>query len=372
MIIGVPKEIKIKESRVAITPDGVDSLVRFGHVVLIEKDAGLGSGFSNNIYEEFGAKILDKAEDIWEKSEMILKVKEPLEGEWKFFRKDLIIFAYLHLANNLELTKALIDSKMIAIAYETVQLSNRSLPILTPMSEIAGRMAVQQGSIYLENTNGGKGVLVDGIPGVAPAHIVIVGGGIAGTAAIRRAVGLGARVTVLDISIERLTYLNEIFMGKIETLYSNNYNLNKSIKSADLVISAVLIPGAKAPKLIKEEMVKQMELGSVIVDIAIDQGGCVETIEKATTHDEPTFIKHGVIHYAVGNIPGAVAKTSTLALTNATIGYIIKIANNGWKKAFMLDYSLKKGANVINGNITHLAIADLYNMDYVEIKDVLI
>src|SRR5699024_858993 len=262
-----------------------------------------------------------------------LKVKEPLASEYDYFKKDLILFTFLHLANKPELTKTLQDSGTIALAYATVQLDNGALLHLTPMSEVAGRMAVQQGSIYLEKTRGGKGKLVDGVPGVPPAHIVVVGAGLVGTGAVRRAIGLGARVTVLDIDVDRLRYLGEVFMGQIETLYSNNYNMTEAIKTADLVIGAVLIPGARAPKLVTEEMVKKMEPGSVVVDVAIDQGGSVETIDGPTTHDEPTFVKHGVIHYAVANIPGAVSQTSTLALTNVTLPYITQVANKGWKKA---------------------------------------
>lgn len=371
MIIGVPKEIIKNENRVSLTPIGAYSLVKSGHRVLLETNAGLGSGFNDNEYRAVGVEILDSPEEVWAKADMILKIKEPLESEYKFLRENLILFTYLHLASSLELTKVLIESKVIAIGYETVQLPNRSLPLLTPMSEIAGRMAVQQGSIYLEKINGGKGILVDGVPGVAPAHIVVVGGGIVGTGAIRRSVGLGARVTVLDISIERLTYLNEIFMGKLETLYSNDYNLTESMKTADLVVGAVLIPGSRTPKLIKEYMVKGMEPGSVIVDVAIDQGGCVETIKTPTTHEKPTFVKHGVIHYAVTNIPGAVSRTSTFGLTNVTLPYVMKIASLGWKKALAADSSLAKGANVVGGHVVYPAISKLYDMEYTDVNSLL-
>lgn len=290
MIVGVPKEIKEQENRVALTPAGVDALVRAGHRVLVETNAGIGAGFTDDEYSALGAEILPEASSIWEKSDMILKVKEPLKSEYKYFRKGLIIFTYLHLAAEEELTKALVESETIGIAYETVQNPDGSLPLLTPMSEVAGRMAVQQGAIYLEKTHGGKGLLIDGVPGVPPAHVVVVGAGIVGTGAIRRAIGLGSRVTVLDINVDRLRYLGEVFMGRIETLYSNNYNITQAVKSADLVIGAVLIPGAKTPKLITEEMVKQMEPGSVLVDVAIDQGGCIETTYP-TTHADPIFIK---------------------------------------------------------------------------------
>lgn len=371
MIIGVPKEIKEQESRIALTPAGADQLIRSGHKVLIENNAGLEAGFDNKSYEELGAKIVNNASDLWKEAEMILKVKEPLPSEYKFFREDLIIFTYLHLANEPELTKALKDSGTIALAYETVELSDRSLPLLTPMSEVAGRMAVQQGSIFLESTRGGKGKLIDGVPGVPPAHVVVVGAGLVGTGAIRRAIGLGARVTVLDINVDRLRYLGEVFMGQIETLYSNNYNMTEAIKTADLVVGAVLIPGSKAPKLVTEEMVKLMEPGSVIVDVAIDQGGCVETIDRPTTHENPTFIKHDVVHYAVANIPGAVAQTSTLALTNVTLPYISQVANKGWKQALRDNPALARGANVVEGKVVYKAVADTFDMDYVDIEDIL-
>ncbi len=359
MIIGVPKEIKNQEDRVALTPAGVMALVKAGHSVYVEKNAGVGSGFSDAEYVAEGAKILDKAADVWAKSNMIIKVKEPLESEYKYFRKDLILFTYLHLANEPELTKALVDSGCVAIAYETVQKEDRTLPLLSPMSEIAGRMAVQNGVVYLQKTQGGKGMLIDGVSGVAPGHIVILGAGIVGTAALRRAVGLGARVTVLDVNVDRLRYLSEVFYGQIETLYSNEYNLKSAIKTADLVVGAVLIPGAKAPKLITEEMIKEMPDGGVVVDVAIDQGGCVQTA-YATTHTDPVFVKHGIIHYAVANIPGAVPHTSTRALTNVTLPYAVKIANLGWKAALKADASLAKGANVIEGKVTFKGVSEAF------------
>lgn len=371
MIIGVPKEIKAQENRVSLTPAGVDALKRAGHKIYVEKGAGVSSGFSDSEYEEFGAEIFDSAAHVWENSNMILKVKEPLEGEFKYFREDLIIFTFLHLANEEALTKALLEAKTTAIAYETVQLPSRLLPLLTPMSEVAGRMAIQKGAIHLENTFGGKGKLIDGVPGVPPAHIVVVGGGIVGTGAVRRAIGLGARVTVLDIDIDRLRYLGEVFMGKVETLYSNNYNLLKVMETADLVVGAVLIPGAKAPKIITEEMVKNMEEGSVIVDIAIDQGGCVETIDGPTTHENPTFVKHGVIHYAVANMPAAVSETSTLALTNVTLPYVMQIANMGWKEAVKKNEPLSKGVNLTAGKVVYKAVADTFNLEYEQLEDII-
>ncbi|WFA08665.1 alanine dehydrogenase [Tissierella sp. Yu-01] len=371
MIIGIPKEIKSQENRVAITPAGVDGLVRNGHKVLIQAGAGLGSSFEDEEYANNGAEIIEEASEVWEKSHMIIKVKEPQESEFKYFREGLILFTYLHLASEEKLTKALMNSGVVAIAYETVQRSDGSLPLLSPMSEIAGRMAVQQGAIFLEKTHGGKGMLIDGVPGVAPAHVVVIGAGIVGTGAIRRAIGLGCRVSVLDVNVDRLRYLNEVFMGKIETLYSNNFNIKEACKTADLVVGAVLIPGAKAPKLITEDIVKSMKPGSVIVDVAIDQGGCVETITHPTTHANPIFIKHDIIHYAVANIPGAVPQTSTMALTNVTLGYVMKLANNGWKQAFINDLSFAKGANVIDGKIVHKYVADSFGLEYTPLEYVL-
>lgn len=371
MIIGIPKEIKPQENRVSLTPAGALALINSNHKIIFEKGAGLGSGFKDEDYRLLGVEIKEEAADVWKEADMILKVKEPLKEEYKYFRKDLILFTFLHLANEGELTRALMEAEVIAISYETVELDNRSLPLLTPMSEVAGRMAVQEGSVYLQKTKGGKGKLIDGVPGVPPAHIVVVGAGIVGSGAIRRAVGLGARVTVLDIDISRLTYLGEVFMGRIETLYSNQYNMERAIRDADLVIGAVLIPGARAPKLITEEMIKSMEEGSVVVDVAIDQGGCVETIDKATSHEVPVFVKHGVIHYAVANMPGAVAQTSTLALTNVTLPYALKIANKGWKNALKEDRALMKGANIIGGKIVYEKVAQALNMDYSTIENFL-
>lgn len=371
MIVGVTKELKAQENRVAITPAGVDTLTVCGHKVLIEKGAGEGAGFSDKSYQAAGAEVISNPADIWESSDLILKVKEPLEQEYKYLRPGLVIFTYLHLAADPKLTKTLMDKKVTAIAYETVQRYDRSLPLLTPMSEVAGRMAIQEGAIYLEKTRGGKGILLDGVPGVTPASVVVVGAGTVGTGAIRRAMGLGARVTVIDINVDRLRYLEDIFMGRIETLYSNRFNLTKATRYADLVVGAVLIPGGKTPKLITEEMVRNMQPGSVIVDVGIDQGGCVETIEHATTHADPVFVKHGIIHYAVSNIPGAVPRTSTLALTNATLSYVVDIAKKGWKRAVLEDKALKKGVNVIDGKITNEAVARAHNLQYHPLEEVL-
>ena len=371
MIIGIPKEIKSQEDRVALTPAGADLLVRAGHRVLVEKDAGLYSGFTDDDYRNLGAEIVHEAERIWSQAHMIMKVKEPIEAEYPYFKKDLILFTFLHLAGEEDLTRALVKAGVTAIAYEDVQSPDGRLPLLAPMSEVAGRMAIQQGAIYLEKTNGGKGLLIDGVPGVAPANVVIIGAGIVGKAAIRRAIGLGANVTVLDIDIDRLRYLDEVFMGRLTTIYSNNYNMTKAIKAADLVIGAILIPGSKSPKLITEDMVKLMERGSVIVDVAIDQGGCVETIKGPTSHENPTFIKHGVVHYAVSNMPAAVPKTSTLALTNVTIGYALKIAQNGWESALKADPGLAKGANIIKSRIVSQGVADALNLPYTPLKEII-
>ncbi|ADL08205.1 alanine dehydrogenase [Thermosediminibacter oceani] len=371
MIIGVPKEIKPQENRVAMTPAGVDALVAAGHKVLIEKGAGEGSGISDEDYKLAGAEIMPTAESVWQNSEMIVKVKEPLPNEYKYFREGQVIFTYLHLAPEPELTKALMNNKVVAIAYETVQKEDGSLPLLTPMSEVAGRLAIQEGANYLLKFRGGKGVLLSGVPGVPPASIVIVGAGTVGMNALKRAVGMGARVTVLDVNVNRLRYLDDIYQGRIETLYSNRFNLMKAVSKADLVIGAVLIPGAKTPRLITEDMVKAMEPGSVIVDVAIDQGGCVETIDHPTTHADPVFVKHGVIHYAVANIPGSVPRTSTFALTNATLPYTVELANKGWKKAVMENKALALGVNVVSGKITYKAVAEAHKLPYHPLEEVL-
>ncbi|MCR4431885.1 MAG: alanine dehydrogenase [Tepidanaerobacteraceae bacterium] len=371
MIVGVPREIKAQENRVAMTPSGVDSMVAAGHIVLIEKGAGEGAGFPDESYRAVGAEIVADAAEVWGRSDMIIKVKEPLPSEYAHFRQGLILFTYLHLAPEPELTKALMDKKVVAIAYETVQKADRSLPLLTPMSEIAGRMAVQVGAAYLEKINGGKGVLLDGVAGVPPASVLVVGAGTVGTSAVKRAVGVGARVTVADINIDRLRYLEDIFRNSIETLYSNRFNLMEAVSGADLVVGSVLIPGAKAPKLITEEMVRNMKPGSVIVDVAIDQGGCVETIDHPTTHADPVFVKHGVVHYAVANIPGVVPRTSTLALTNATLPYALNLANKGWKQAVLDDPALAKGINVLDGKVTFKAVAEAHNLPYFPVEDIL-
>ncbi len=362
MIIGVPKEIKAQEYRVALTPAGADALVRAGHRVMVEKGAGEESGFLDSDYRRAGAKITKTPAEIWERSEMIVKVKEPLAPEYNYFRPGLILFTYLHLAADKGLTLTLMKKKIVAIGYETVELPNGSLPLLTPMSEIAGRMSIQVGMTYLEKPQKGKGVLLGGIAGVHPGSIVILGAGVVGTNALKRAVGLGARVTVIDRSLDRLRYLDDIFHGRIESLASHRYNVAESVAEADLVIGAVLVHGAVAPHLVTEDMVRSMQPGSVIVDVSIDQGGCVETMDHPTTHDAPTYIRHGVVHYAVANMPGAVPRTSTVALTNTTLTYVETLAHRGWKNAIQQDQALAKGVNVLNGEIVHSAVAQAHGL----------
>lgn len=370
MRIGVPTEIKNNENRVAMTPAGVVHLIRNNHEVFIEKGAGLGSGFTDEQYVEAGAKLVETAEEAWA-MEMVMKVKEPIESEYKYFHEGLILFTYLHLAPEPELTKALVEKKVVAIAYETVQLENRSLPLLAPMSEVAGRMSAQIGAQFLEKTKGGKGILLAGVPGVKRGKVTIVGGGQAGTNAAKIAVGLGADVTIIDLSAERLRQLDDIFGNQVKTLMSNPYNIAEAVKESDLVIGAVLIPGAKAPKLVTEEMIKSMEPGSVVVDIAIDQGGIFETTDRITTHDNPTYEKHGVVHYAVANMPGAVPRTSTLALTNVTVPYAVQIANQGYKQACLNNSALLKGINVLDGYVTFKAVAEAHGVDYKGAKELL-
>lgn len=371
MFIGVPKEIKNNENRVALTPAGVVSLVKAGHIVLIEKDAGFGSGFTNEQYLEAGAQIIDDCKDVWSNSEMIMKVKEPLESEYQYFREGLILFTYLHLAAEPALAQALKDKGVLAIAYETVSVNN-TLPLLTPMSEVAGRMAAQIGAQFLQKNNGGQGILLAGVPGVNRGKVTILGGGIVGTNAAKMAIGLGADVTIIDLSADRLRQLDDIFGNQVKTLMSNPYNIAEAVAEADLFIGAVLIPGAKAPKLVTEDMVKSMKPGSVIVDVAIDQGGIVETSDHVTTHDNPTFVKHGVVHYSVANMPGAVPRTSTIALTNVTVPYALQIASKGVLKAISENAALKLGVNVANGEITYEAVAKDLDYPYVPVEEALV
>lgn len=370
MIIGVPKEIKNNENRVALTPGGVTQLVAFGHRVLIEDQAGVGSGFENEDYKQAGAEIVDNAEKVWANSEMVMKVKEPLPSEYAYFRKGLILFTYLHLAAEPELAQALKDHGVTAIAYETVTV-NRALPLLTPMSEVAGRMAAQIGAQFLEKPKGGKGILLAGVPGVSRGKVTIIGGGVVGTNAAKMAIGLGADVTIIDLSADRLRQLDDIFGTQIKTLMSNPMNIATSVAEADLLICAVLIPGAKAPTLVTEEMVQAMKPGSVIVDVAIDQGGIVETVDHITTHDNPTYEKHGVLHYAVANMPGAVPRTSTIALTNVTVPYALQMANTGAYRAISESPALQAGVNVMDGEITYKAVADDLGFLYKSVTEVL-
>ena len=366
MRIGCTKEIKAQEGRVGLTPAGVDALVRAGHTVYMEQGAGINSGFTDEEYVALGAHILPTPKEVFDISEMIVKVKEPLEPEYELFHEGQILFTYLHLAPDPEQTQALLKKKVTAIAYETVQLADRSLPLLMPMSEVAGRLSIQTGARLLESNCGGRGILLGGVSGVERANVVIVGGGNVGTNAAKMAVGLGANVTVLDISAKRLAYLDDIFGGRVQTLLSNSYNIANAVRSADLVVGCVLIPGAKAPKLVTEEMVKSMRPGSVLVDVAIDQGGSIETIDRITTHSDPYFVKHGVIHYSVANMPGAVPRTSTLALTGATLPYALKIANMGAEAACKADSALMKGLNTYNGHLTFQAVADAQGLKYTD------
>jgi len=363
MIIGVPKEIKNNENRVAITPAGVEAMCKAGHTVIIEYNAGIGSGISDQEYQAAGAQIIPTAKEVFAAADMIIKVKEPIAAEYDLFKTGQILFTYLHLAPEPELTKALLAKKVTGIAYETI-FNGHSLPLLVPMSEVAGRMAVQIGAQFLEKPWGGKGILLGGVPGVDAAQVVIVGGGIVGTNAAKVAVGMGARVTIIDKSADRLAYLDDIFGGRVQTAMSNSYTIASWVKKADLLVGAVLIPGSKAPKLVSEDMVKSMEAGSVIVDVAIDQGGSVSTIDRITTHSEPTYTKHGVVHYAVANMPGAVARTSTFALTNVTLDYALQLANKGWKTALKENDGLAKGLNLTNGKLTYKAVADSLGMEY--------
>ena len=363
MKIGVPKEIKTNENRVALVPAGAEAFVAAGHSVLIEKGAGEGSGFPDEAYTSVGAKIGADADAVWREADMIMKVKEPIAKEWPRMRSKQVIFTYFHFAADEKLTQAHIKSGAVCIAYETVELPSRELPLLTPMSEVAGRMAVQEGAKYLEKLYGGRGVLLGGVPGVAPAKVVILGGGIVGINAAKMAAGMGAKVTVLDLSLERLRYLSDVMPANVTLIYSNRHNILEQISTADLVVGAVLIPGAVAPRLIRREDLKTMQPGAVIVDVAIDQGGCVETI-KATTHENPTYTVDGIIHYGVANMPGGVPRTSTLALTNATFPYAMQLANKGWKQALKDNPALKKGLNVVDGKVTYAAVAEAFGLPF--------
>lgn len=371
MRVGVLKEIKAYENRVAMTPASVLAMVKAHHEVFVEKDAGKGSGFTDAEYVAAGATILPTNLEVWATCDLIMKVKEPLPPEYELFREGQILFTYLHLAAEAELTRQLMAKRVIAIAYETVQMADRSLPLLTPMSEVAGRMSVQIGAHFLEKAHGGRGVLLGGVPGVAPAEVVIIGGGVVGTNAAKIATGMGAHVTVIDVNADRLRYLDDIFGARLQTEASNEYAIAAATAKADLVIGAVLIPGARAPKLVTTEMVQRMKPGSVIVDVAIDQGGSIETIDRVTTHMDPVYERFGVIHYSVANMPGAVPRTSTYALTNVTLPYALQLANKGWVRALTENAALAKGANVIDGHVTYQAVADAHGVDYTPLAQLL-
>jgi len=365
MIVGVPKEIKTNENRVALVPAGAESLAGDGHTLLVEQGAGLGSGFSDDAYRAVGAQVVKTADEVWAKAELILKVKEPIEPEWPRIRKGQVLFTYFHFAASEPLTKAIIKSGCVAIAYETVQLSTGELPLLTPMSEVAGRMAVQEGAKYLEKVFGGSGILLGGVPGVLPAEVLIIGGGVVGTNAAKMAAGLGAHVTLLDVSLDRLRYLSDVLAPNVDLLYSNRHNILDQLKRADLVIGAVLLPGAKAPNLVRRGDLKLMKPGSVIVDVAVDQGGCIETT-KPTTHEQPTYMVDGILHYAVANMPGGVPRTSTLALTNATFPYAKRLSKLGWKQACKQDPALALGLNVVEGKVVYPGVAEAFGLSLVD------
>jgi len=370
MIIGVPKEIKNNENRVALTPAGVAEMVKNGHSVFVQASAGMGSGFIDEDYVLAGATVLPTIEEVYAIAEMIIKVKEPIESEYKLIKEGQILFTYFHFASFEPLTNAMIENGSICLAYETVEMADRSLPLLIPMSEVAGRMSIQEGAKYLEKTFGGYGVLLGGVPGVPPAKVLIIGGGIVGTEAAKMAGGLGADVTIIDVSLKRLRYLDDIMPANVKTLMSNEYNIREMVRNSDVIIGAVLIPGAVAPKLITRDMIPTMKPGTVLVDVAVDQGGCFETTVP-TTHDHPTFVIDHVIHYCVANMPGAVPRTSTLALTNATLPYAIQIANKGWKKACNENDALRKGLNVVSGKVVYQGVADAFGLPYQDVQTVL-
>ncbi|QYR19974.1 alanine dehydrogenase [Paenibacillus sp. sptzw28] len=371
MIIGVPKEIKASEYRVALTPAGAGMLKAAGHDVLIEPGAGEGSGFTDDAYEAEGAAIAADAADVWSQAGMIMKVKEPLPVEFEYFREGLLLFTYLHLAAAQDLAKALIDRGVSAVAYETIQLPNGSLPLLTPMSEVAGRMAVQVGSQFLEAFYGGRGILLGGVPGVPPAEVIILGGGIVGTNAAKIALGMGASVVILEKSADRMRYIDDVFGGRVRTLMSNPYNISNAVRKADLLIGAVLIPGARAPHLVTEDMVQTMKKGAVIVDVAVDQGGTIATIDRVTTHSNPVYERYGVLHYAVANMPGAVPRTSTLALTNVTMPYALELAGRGLEQAVSRSEPLGKGVNTYKGRVTHPQVAQAVGVPYTPLEQLI-
>jgi len=371
VLIGVPREIKCDENRVAVTPGGVKSFIKSGHQIMVERSAGEGSGFPDEHYRLSGAEIIASPADIYSRADLILKVKEPQDSEYKYLRSGLIIFTFLHLGAAPALADELLKNNVTGISYDTVQKADGSLPLLAPMSEVAGKMAVQIGAYYLEKPMGGSGILLGGVPGVPSAHVVIIGGGTVGINAARIALGMGARVSILDIDAAKLRYIDDIFGSRIDTVMSNHYWLEKLIADTDLLIGAVLIPGAKAPHIVGEELIKTMKQGSVVVDVAIDQGGCIETCNTPTTHSNPIVVKHGVIHYSVANIPGAVPRTSTLALTNATLPYVLKIAKLGFVEAVKVNPELARGVNTYKGNIVHEVVAGSLDCEYVPLEKLL-
>jgi alanine dehydrogenase len=367
MRIGVPKEIKREEYRVAITPAGVETLVDAGHAVMVEKGAGIPSGFTDDFYGLAGAEMVDGPDDVWARADMIMKVKEPVEPEWPRMRAEQVLFTYFHFAASEPLTRAVMKSGAVAVAYETVELRSGELPLLTPMSEVAGRMAVQEGARFLEKHTGGSGVLLSGVPGVMPGKVLILGGGVVGTNAAKIAAGMGARVSIMDVDLARLRYLEDVMPANVNLLFSTRYAIRKQVEDSDLVIGAVLIAGKKAPRLVTRDDLKRMRPGSVIVDVAVDQGGCVETI-KPTTHDQPTYVVDGIVHYGVANMPGGVPRTSTLALTNATLPYALKLAHLGWRRACVEDHALARGVNVVDGKITYPGVAEAFGMESVPLE----
>ena len=367
MIIGVPKEIKNNENRVALTPAGTQELVKRGHTVYVQTAAGVGSGFNDDEYTKAGAKMIKDAAEVFSLAEMIIKVKEPIEQEYKLIKKDQLVFTYFHFASYEPLAKAMVASGAVCLAYETVERVDGSLPLLIPMSEVAGRMSIQEGAKYLEKPMKGRGILLGGVPGVKPAKVLVLGGGVVGTNAAKIAAGMGADVTIMDVNLTRLRYLDDVMPKNVHTMVSNEYSIRELVKDHDLIIGGVLIPGAKAPKLITRDMLKTMRPGSVLVDVAVDQGGCIETCTP-TTHENPTFIIDDVVHYCVANMPGAVPYTSTLALTNATLPYAVRLASQGWKKACLENSDLRNGLNVIQGEVVYKAVADSFNLQYTDVK----
>ncbi len=367
MIIGIPKEIKNNENRVALTPAGAQELTRRGHKVYVQATAGVNSGFEDEDYIAVGAEILPTIEDVYATAEMIIKVKEPIAAEYKLIRKDQLVFTYFHFASSEPLTRAMVESGAVCCAYETVERDDRSLPLLIPMSEVAGRMSTQEGRYFLEKPRGGKGVLLGGVPGVKPAKVFVIGAGVVGTAAARTAAGTGADVTICDVSLRRLTYLADVMPRNVKTLMSSEYNIRQELRTADLVIGSVLIPGAKAPKLVTRDMLKDMQPGTVMVDVAIDQGGCFET-SHPTTHEDPVYYVDGILHYCVANIPGAVPRTSTLALTNATLPYAIQLADKGWKRAAKENVEIFRGMNIVEGKVVYRPVAEAWGLEYTPLE----